>query len=159
MTSIDQIYQALTALAQSINNIGTSATTISGIIKNGVVLATYPASATPVTSSSGNVANASAVATLAATASTTAYLTGFAITSGGSTSAAVVNVTVVGVLGGTMTFNYATVAGATAPNTPLIVQFPNAIPASALNTSIVVTLPALGTGNAHATVVAYGYIK
>lgn len=115
------------------------------------------AGATPVTSSSGNVAAAAAVATLAAVAAKTTYITGFEVTSSGSVAAAVVSLTVAGVIGGTMTFTYATVAGVTAGNTPLIVQFPAPIPASAINTAIVVTLPSLGAGNTNATVVAHGF--
>lgn len=157
--NFDSIYQALSSLAQGINNIGQSATAISSVVQSGAYLAAYPAGVTPLTASSGNVAAATATATLAASPTTTAYITGFIVTSGGSTGAAVVNVTVVGVLGGTMTFNYGTLAGVTAINAPLVVQFPNAVPASALDTSIVVSMPTLGTGNTHAAIVAFGYTK
>lgn len=117
----------------------------------------YPVGATPVSSSSGNVAAASAVATLAGAAGKTTYITGFVITSAGATAAAVVAATLAGIVGGTATFTYATVAGATTPNAPLTVIFPEPIPASALNTAIVLTLPSLGAGNTNATVSAFGF--
>ena len=128
------------------------------IDKNGnMSIGPVAAGAAAITASSGNVAAASAVATLAAVAAKTTYITGFEATSSGSIAAAVVSLTVAGVITGTMTYTYATVAGATLGNTPLIVQFPAPIPASALNTAIVVTLPSLGAGNTNATVVAHGF--
>lgn len=117
----------------------------------------YPYLSTPVTNSSGNVANASAVATLAGVASKTTYITGFEITASGATAASVVSVTVTGTISGTMTYTFVAPAGATTAATPLTIPFPVAIPASAANTGIVVTLPALGAGNTNATVVAHGY--
>lgn len=113
---------------------------------------------TPITAASGNVANANAVATLAAVPNKTTYICGFSATSSGSTGAAVVTLTVVGVITGTMSFTYTTVAGVTLGNTPLVVNFSVCMPASALNTAIVITLPALGAGNTNATVTAKGYV-
>lgn len=112
---------------------------------------------TPISASSGNVANANAVATLAAFATRTNYICGFVLSSTGSTGAAVVAPTVVGVVGGTMTYAYASVAGVTLSNQPLVVTFGACIPATAINVAIVVTLPALGAGNTNATAVAWGY--
>jgi hypothetical protein len=120
-------------------------------------VASYPAGAVPITAASGNVAAASAVATLAAAAGKTTYITGFAVTGTGATAAAAVSVTVAGVVTGTMTYTYAAVAGVAVENTPLIVSFPEPIPASALNTAIVVTCPSLGSGNTNNTVNAYGF--
>lgn len=117
----------------------------------------YPVGATPLTASSGNVAAASAVATLAKAAAKTTYITGFEITAGGATGAALVTATVVGTITGTLSYTYAAPAGVTLGAVPLIVQFSTPIPASAVNTDIVVTLPSLGTGNTNATVVAHGY--
>lgn len=118
----------------------------------------YPAGATPLTGSSGNVANANAVATLTSAANRTAYITGFQITSAGATVGLVVNVTVTGVITGTMTFNYVAPAGVLVMGAPLLVAFPKPVPASAANTNIVVTLPALGAGNTNAAVSAQGYL-
>ncbi len=114
-------------------------------------------SGAPISGSSGDVANASAVATLAAAAGKTTYITGFEITGSGATAALPVVVTVAGVIGGTMTFIYSAAAGALVGNQPLVIEFPEPVPASAVNTAIVVTCPALGTGNLHSAVVAHGY--
>lgn len=106
---------------------------------------------------SGNVANASAAATLTGTATTTVYISGFEVTGAGATSAAVVTVTVAGLLGGTRSYTYTFPAGATVACQPLVVTFYPALPASAVNTAIVVTCPAGGTGNTNNTVVAHGF--
>lgn len=116
-----------------------------------------PSGAVPVTASSGNVAAASAVATIPAVANKTAWITGFMITSAGSTGAAVVSPTITGLLGGTLTFTYVSVAGVTLGNQPLNITLPTPVPASAVNTAIVVTCPSLGAGNTNATVNAFGY--
>lgn len=113
--------------------------------------------ATPITAASGNVVASSAVATLAGTAGKTTYITGFQITSSGATVGLIVNPTIVGTISGTLTYVYAAMAGALLINTPLIVNFPVPIPASAVNTAIVVTLPTLGLGNTNSCVVAHGY--
>jgi hypothetical protein len=123
----------------------------------GLKLATVPAGATILTASSGNVANASAAATFPAVANVTNYVTGFTITGGGATAASLVIATLVGLLGGTASFDVAVPAGATLGLTPLVVTFPQPIPASAANTALVLTLPALGAGNTHAAVVMHGF--
>lgn len=117
----------------------------------------YPAIATPVTNSSGNVAAANAVATLAGVAGKTTFLCGFTMTSAGSTGAAVVSPTVAGTISGTLTYTYTSIAGATLANPTLHNAFNPCLPASAVNTAIVVTLPSLGAGNTNATTVAWGF--
>lgn len=116
-----------------------------------------PTGAVAVTSSSGNVAATSAVATLAGAVGKTTYITGFEITAGGATAAALVVATLTGLLGGAASYIYAAPAGATLGAQPLIVAFPEPIPASAVNTAIVLTLPSLGAGNTNAAVVAHGF--
>jgi len=116
-----------------------------------------PIGSTVVTGGSGNVANGSAVATLAATPSVTNYLTGFTVTAGGATAAANVQVTVAGLLGGSRVYVFTFPTGATVAAQPLTVQYPTAIPASAANTAITVTVPASGAGGTHCAVVATGY--
>lgn len=106
---------------------------------------------------SGNVANASAAATLANAAGKTTFLTGFVVTAGGATAGAIVNGTVTGLAGGTMTFSFAFPTGATVGATPMVVTLPRPAPASAANTAIVVTLPAGGAGNTNAAVSAFGF--
>jgi hypothetical protein len=113
--------------------------------------------ATPVTATSGNVANATGSATIAAVAGKTAYITGFDIIGTGATAAAVVAPTMTGVISGTKTYVYAAVAGATTRNADLSLRFNPPIPASAVNTAIAVSCPALGAGATNLTVTAYGF--
>ena len=120
-------------------------------------IATYPPGSTPVASASGNVANATATATLAGAVGRTTYVTGFQITSAGATSAGVVTATLAGVIGGTIAYTYGTVAGTSAANPIFDVQFTNPLPASATNTAIVLTLPALGAGNLFTTISLQGF--
>lgn len=127
-------------------------------VAGGLIVQNLGAPGVPVTGHSGNVAAASAVATLTATASTTAYITGFQCTAGGATVAADVSVTVAGVIGGTMTYTASAPTGITVAMTPLIVTFPNPVPASAVNTNIIVTMPSLGTGNTNASCNAQGFL-
>lgn len=114
-------------------------------------------SAVYVTAASGNVANANAVATLAAAAGKNTFICGLTITAAGATAASVVSATVVGVITGTLTYTFVAPAGATVAATPLVVSFGTCVPSSALNTAIVVTLPALGAGNTNASVSAWGF--
>ena len=117
----------------------------------------YSEGVTPLIAGSGNVANASAAATLTPTATTTAHISGFEVTGSGSTGALVVTVTVAGLLGGTRHYTYTFPAGATVACAPLLVKFDPPLPASAVNTAIVVTCPAGGAGNTNNTVVAHGF--
>lgn len=117
-----------------------------------------PTGAISTPAASGNVANASAVATMAAPpVGRKNWITGFIVTASGATAGVVVLITLTGLAGGTMTFVYAAPTGATVGATPLIVQFPTALPASAEATACVLTLPALGLGNTNAAVVLTGY--
>lgn len=113
--------------------------------------------ATPVTAGSGNVANAVAAATIPAVAGKTAYITGFDIQGAGATAGLVVNPTMAGVISGTKTFVYAAAAGALVANQALSRCFNPPIPASAVNTAITISCPALGAGNTANTVNIYGY--
>lgn len=109
--------------------------------------------------SSGNVANASAAATLTSGANNFTFISGFEATYGGATAAVCVSLTITGTLGGTMTYPVCAPAGVAVYGEPLTVQFNPPLKASAVNTSIVVTLPALGAGNTHAAVVAHGFME
>jgi hypothetical protein len=119
--------------------------------------APYLSSQTAITAASGNVANANAVATLSGAASKTTFITGFRCQAAGSTAAAVVSLTVAGVITGTMTYTFVFPAGATTAAAAVGEDFTTPIPASAVNTSIVVTLPAGGAGNTNASCVAEGF--
>jgi hypothetical protein len=112
----------------------------------------------PVTSSASN-GNTSNAATLAALATRTTYLTGFECTASGSTVGLDVNVTVTGTISGTLNYTFNFPAGALVGATPLVVEFSTPIPSSAVNTAIVVTLPAGGAGNTNASVTAHGFYQ
>lgn len=119
----------------------------------------YQFAQTPLVKGSGNVANASAAVTLTGTSTTTVYLAGFQLTASGATTGLDVVATVTGILGGTLSYVFSFPAGALVGATPLVVSFTPPIPASAVNTPIVVTLPAGGTGNTNAAAVAYGFYQ
>lgn len=122
-----------------------------------VASAALPVSATLVANSSGNVANTAAVATLPAAVGKTTYIKGLSITAGGATVAALVTATLTG-LGSTLSFTVSSPVGIGAGGMPIIIDFgPGGVPASATNTAIVLTLPALGAGNTNASVSAWGY--
>ena len=120
-------------------------------------LAVAPIPGTPLAASSGNVAAATATATLGAVANQTTYITGFEVTGSGATAGLPVTCTVTGILGGTLSYTYSAAAGVLVANVPLIVEYSTPIPASAVNVSIVVSCPTLGTGNTNNTVTAHGF--
>ena len=111
----------------------------------------------PIAASSGNVANAPAEATLVGAAGVTNYLSGLAITGSGATAASVVTATVTGLADGTLDFTVPVPAGVDLGITPLIIPFNPPLPASAADTKVTVTLPALGAGNTNAAVSAWGF--
>ena len=96
-------------------------------------------------------------ATLTSAAGRLAYITGFEVTGSGATSATVVTVTVTG-LSTTLNYTLTVPAGATTAIQPLLIEFANPIPASAVNTNIVVNVPSFGTGNTNAAVTAHGIL-
>lgn len=120
-------------------------------------MAVLPANYQQVVATSGNVAAATAAATIPAVPGRTCFITGFEVTSAGATGASVVLVTVTGIAGGTLNYVLSVVAGATLGNAPLQIEFPAPVPASAVNTAIVVTAPTLGAGNTNCVVNAHGY--
>ena len=117
----------------------------------------YPANAKPLVNSSGAIGAGTAAATLTPDADKLCYLAGFQVTGAGATTALPVSVTVTGIAGGTLTYSYTAIAGVLLANTPLIVTFTPPIPASAINTAIVVSCPTLGAGNTKNTTNAHGY--
>lgn len=113
--------------------------------------------ATPVTATSGAVANAVATATIPGVAGKTAYIAGFDITGGGATAASLVGPTVTGTISGTLNYTLGVVAGAALMNPTVCVTFNPPIPASAVNTAIAASCPALGAGNTRNTVNVRGF--
>jgi len=118
-----------------------------------------PLGATPITATSGVVAAAAAVATLPGVAGKTTYISGFQCMGLGATAGSTVQVAVTGLISGTQTYLVTVPAGATlaASPYPLSVAFDPPLPASAVNTAIVVTMPSLGAGNTAAVANAQGF--
>lgn len=85
------------------------------------------------------------------------HIQGFVVSGAGATGASVVDITITGLLGGTMTFKLAIPAGATTGFAPLVVNFPRPLPASASNTAITLNVPSFGAGNLHAAATAFGF--
>lgn len=127
-----------------------------GFIAGATAVALIP-TGTPVIGSSGNQANAAAVATLAAAVGKTTYVTGFQLTGSGATAGLPVVATLTGLLSSNMSFVFVFPAGVLVAAQPLLVNFPQPLPASAVNTAIVLTLPAGGAGNTNATATAQGF--
>lgn len=99
------------------------------------------------------------VATLPAVIGKQTFLCGFSIQSNNPTAGIVVNPTVTGLTGGTMTFVYSALAAVATVQSPapLNITFTPCIQSSAQNTAVVVTLPALGAGTTSAAVNVWGY--
>lgn len=117
----------------------------------------YPVGATPVNATSGVKANAVATATLPASGgTTTTYISGFDVSGSGATIGLPVTVTISN-LQAALSYIYTATAGAILANTPLSIRFDPPLPASAANTAIAVSCPALGLGNLNNVVNAYGY--
>jgi hypothetical protein len=104
------------------------------------------------------VSAAAATATLASAAGRTAYLSGFSVSGLGATAAAMATITITGLLGGTINFAYPVPAGVGVAGPPMSVPFVPPMPASAVNTNIVITVASFGSGNTGAAVMAQGYL-
>ena len=118
----------------------------------------YYTESTPLVATA-TVAAATATATLTSNQNRLAYLNGFTVSGLGATSAGTSTITVTGLLGGTQTYQLAIPAGATTATVLQQVNFPMPVPASAVNTNIVVSATTFGAGNTNANVTAYGYVK
>lgn len=145
-------------LGQSVS-VGGQAAQVPAVMLVDSTGAELAAGGTAVAGTSGNVANASAAASLTAAASKTNYVTGVDISFAGATAASVVTATLTGLLGGTQSYSIAVPAGAAVQGTPLTLRFTPPHPASAANTAITITLPALGAGNTNAAVNIRGIQK
>ena len=107
----------------------------------------YPNQSTPITAS-GTGTTAPVAVTLPGASGKTTFLCGFSFTSMGSGSTTEGTGTVTGIIGGTMSFVYVNPSSAQGL---LIHNFAPCLPASAMNTPIVVTQAAGGTGGVTAT--------
>jgi hypothetical protein len=113
---------------------------------------------TAVTSSSTGGAQANNCS-LAAVAGKTNYVTGFEVTGAGATGASVISITLTGTISGTLNYTLAIPAGVNAGVTPLIVEFPEPIPASAVNTALTLNVPSFGAGNTNASAALHGFYQ
>lgn len=136
---------------------GTTWDRMPGSAASGQVVSPVPAGNVQTGGSSGNIANAAASASITATATRFSFISGMQITYGGATAAVCVTATVTGVLGGTRSYAVCAPAGVAVMGTPLIVQFVPPLSSTAINTQITASLPALGAGNAFATVSVDGF--
>lgn len=118
-----------------------------------------PIGATVEVAGSGVVSAATSTATVAKATAKTTYLSGFRITGGGATSASIITCTIVGLVGGTISFAVPVAAGVTAANPAITQEFAPPIPSSAVNTDVVVSCPTFGSGNTAASIIAWGYIR
>lgn len=110
-----------------------------------------------VTSASANqaaAANAAAVATLAATAGKKTYLTGVVLAAGFAAAAVNLLCTIAGVTGGTISV---LLTGGTSIGEDIVISFDPPLPSSAVNTAIVVTVPASGAAGPPISALATGY--
>jgi hypothetical protein len=135
---------------------GGLATLAIGIAHSQVLPTGSSAPGVQVAASSGNVAAATA---LRSPAGKVTWIAQFQMTTGGSTAVSSVTRTVspVGSSGATLSYTFSTSATVDAPSNPLTVTFNPPLPANAPNTAIVATCPALGAGNAHASMSAQGF--
>lgn len=85
------------------------------------------------------------------------YLEGFHITGSGATAASIVNVTITGLLCGTLNYNVVVPAGVNTAVNFAPVIFPTPLPSNAVNTTVVINIPNFGSGNTNVAVVAYGF--
>lgn len=113
----------------------------------------YPIGAVPYTSSA-TATTTGAVATLAGAASVTTYICGFSVRAN-ATAATTVNIVVSGTISGSLNFTQWVAPAASGLGLAEMI-FPRCIPASAANTSIVVTGGAPGAGGVNSTT-AWGY--
>lgn len=124
-------------------------------VSDGTTAALAPSGATSVQTSATGTTGATAAA-IAAASSVTGYICGFSVKSA-ATAVATGDLTVAGILGGTLTFKHITLAIASGMGDTTMTFYP-CLPASATNTAITVTSPAPGTGGIVSTVV-WGYRK
>jgi len=120
----------------------------------------YPPGAIPITNSASGT-TAAVAASIPALANKTAVICGFYFAGSNATAAQAGSVTMTGVVGGTMSFGYPTLAaGAAVPNTgPVDEAFLPCVPATSVGVAIVVTGPALGAGATVATTTVWGYYQ
>lgn len=94
---------------------------------------------------------------LPAVAGKTNYLTGFEITGGGATAAAAINATITG-LAAVLNYGIEVPLGAGLAIAPIVVEFNQPRPASAVATAITLNVPSFGAGNLIASAALHGFV-
>ena len=135
---------------ETVTGVGAAAAT------GATALATVEAG-TVVEASQTSAIAAAIVATLPGAAGKTTYLKGFEVTGGGATAAGLALVTVTGLATTPLNYAFAVPAGAAVGAAPLVVEFGQALPASAVAGAVSVNVPTLGAGNVLACVAAHGF--
>jgi hypothetical protein len=126
-------------------------------------LPVYPA--TPGASGSTQTWKASANSTaataitvsLTAEAGRTNFVTQVVLSTGGATAGIILDVTITGVIGGTLHIVYAVPTGALLAATPLVVNFNPPLQSTAVNQIVTLTMPTAGAGNTQQTAAIYGF--
>ena len=145
--------QAINNLNQTVNSLNATVTALGTTISSAIP--GVPSGATPVAASS-YASGTTLTCSFLSVSGLTNYITGFALTGTGATSATAVLVTISGTVV-SLYFTYCVVAGVTTQNTPLIVNFPTPVPASAPGSAISITVPSAGAGNTYTAVTIYGF--
>lgn len=154
VTSISPNSAGIVSLGQATKSSSIPVTIASDQGSLGAFANQYPSGATPIIAT-GTGTTAATTATLAGAAGKTTYIVGFSITAD-ATSLTTGTASVTG-LTGTGTLNFIqTVSAVASGASALNINFPLAIPASSVNTAIVVTSAAAGTlGNTVVSVWGY----
>lgn len=126
----------------------------------GWLLSAQLALATPQIAPCNDAVATTATATFAAVANLTWYISGYQITHSGATAAtaAGVNATITNLSGGTP-LNISVGSTVTGNGGVIAVTFPVPIPASGVNTAVVISVPSIGTGNIHASCALFGELR
>lgn len=126
----------------------------------GWLLSTQLVLAAPQVAPCNDAVATTATATFAAVANLTWWIYGYQITSSGATgaTAAGVNATITNLSGGTP-LNISAGHTGTGNGTTITVTFPTPIPASGVNTAVVISVPTFGSGATHASCALFGELR
>ena len=110
-----------------------------------------------VVSAASTASPATVTASMPAITSGTNYLDGLILSGTGANATSVVQVQISGISTPVIPIYVAVPSGANTAITPLHIEFPHPIPASAPSTAITVTVPSFGTGSTGVGLFVYGH--